>query len=283
MKPCHPLFVSAAAVAAVLVATPARADVTLVFAENGVPRTLWVTPETVALEDVDGSRFYFDATAQVFRMTRPGATTYQEFGARDVEAMRTMAGMDDAKNMDEEMAKAMAQIEDNLKGLPPEQQAMIREKMHAAAPGGPGSGAPETTYEPMNAEKKIAGYPAKGYRVLEDGEATGEIWTTGLKDLGLTEKDLASVIAMAEFVESLSKDLPFARDSMEPRLFNPKAKGFLGIPVLVVEAAGTEDEARTELQKLVRGPVDPKNVRVPPTFKKESLGVPAASEGPEGK
>jgi hypothetical protein len=242
-------------VAVLALAAPARADVTLVFAENGVPRTI-----------------------RIFRMTSPGTTTYRELGEADVEAMRVLAGKgDDAgKGVSEEMAKAMAELEENLKGLPPEQQAMIRERMHAGS--AMAGGAPETTYEPLSVQKKVGGYPVTGYRVLEDGEPTGEIWAARLQDVGLTEKDLTAVSAMATFLEDLTKDLPLAQDALEPRRFNPKADGFLGFPVLVVEGVGSDDETRTELQKILKGPVDPKQVQVPSTYTKETLVVPTAPE-----
>ena len=133
---------------------------TVMYGENGQP--------TVA--------FILDLNAQTitqvnYEKRSYTSSTVKEF-AQWIQGAQQVAS--------EHMAKAMKQMQEQMKDMPPEQRKMMEEMMRSQMPKtGP---APQDCVEPKVELKKtgqqatIAGYPAVRYDVLADGKPESELW-----------------------------------------------------------------------------------------------------------
>jgi hypothetical protein len=80
----------------------------------------------------------------------------------------------------EHMAKAMKQMQEQMKDMPPEQRKMMEEMMRSQMPKtGPASQdcvEPKVEWRKTDQQATIAGYPAVRYDVLADGKPESELW-----------------------------------------------------------------------------------------------------------
>ncbi len=97
--------------------------------------------------------------------------TVREFG-------QMMEGMQQA--MSEEMARAMKEMQESMKAMPPEQrkmmEEMVRSKMGQAGPTSEDCRKPRIDLRKTGQQATIAGYTAVRYDVLADGELDSELW-----------------------------------------------------------------------------------------------------------
>jgi hypothetical protein len=153
-------------------------------------------------------------------------------GARDVLTMiddqnktYTELTKADAEQLGAQMADAMAQIQKQLAGLPPEQKAQI-EAMMKGRMGGAGGGLPKTTYKRAGTDTAGKWTCAK-YEGYEGATKTSEVCTVEPKALGLTEADFA---VTKQFVEFFKKVVP-AMASQAFAIGTVEEQGFAGVPV----------------------------------------------------
>ncbi len=77
------------------------------------------------------------------------------------------------------MAKAKAQMEEEMSKLPPEQRAKIEEMMKSHGINHPGASKPEDlTLKATGTTESIAGYSSRKFEVYKNGKLDREIWTS---------------------------------------------------------------------------------------------------------
>lgn len=171
-----------------------------------------------AESDAAGGRkmtIVFDGTAQVMRTIDDEAKTYTEMNKADMDRMSA------------QMSGAMAQLQEQMKNMPPE----ARKRMEAAMQGrGAAAGAtPPTEYKKIGTDK-VGKWNCDKYEGTRNGEKVSELCTVPPATLGFTPGDFEVTGQMAEF---FSKLVPQGGDQMF-RIGSPAANGFAGLPVRTV-------------------------------------------------
>lgn len=157
----------------------------------------------------------FDGTAQVMRTIDDAAKSYTEMTKADMEKMSA------------QMSGAMAQMQEQMKNMPPESrkrmEAMMAGRGAAAGPTAP------TEYKKIGTDK-VGKWSCDKYEGTRNGEKVSELCTVPPASLGFTLGDFDVTRQMAEF---FSKLVPQGADQMF-RVGSSAPNGFSGLPVRTV-------------------------------------------------
>jgi len=156
----------------------------------------------------------FDGTKQVLTMIDPDTKTYTEMTKAEVDAMAA------------QIAPAMAQMQEMLKSLPPEQRAKLEAAMKGRGTPGPGAAAPKTVYKKIGTDK-VGKWTCDKYEGYKGDQKTSELCTVDPKVLGFTASDLAVSGQMAAFFKSF---MPQMADQGF-KVGTVAEQGFSGVPV----------------------------------------------------
>jgi uncharacterized protein DUF4412 len=158
----------------------------------------------------------FDGGAQVMRVIDEGAKTYSEITKADVDRMAA------------QMAGAMAQVQQQLQNLPPEQRARVEAMMQGAGRGMAGiAAAQRQEYHKAGGTDKVGRWTCEKYEGTRNGVKASEICTVDPSGAGFTPADFEVTKQFAEF---MSKMMPQGLD----RIFSLGSAGptsFSGFPV----------------------------------------------------
>ncbi len=142
----------------------------------------------------------FDGTAQVMRTIDDDAKTYTEMSKADMDKMSA------------QMSGAMAQMQEQMKNMPPE----ARKRMEAAMQGrgmrhaGGGGATAPTEYKKIGTDK-VGKWTCDKYEGTRSGEKVSELCTVAPATLGFTPADFEVTRQMAEFFAKL---VPQGADQM---------------------------------------------------------------------
>jgi len=89
----------------------------------------------------EANAFVFDSTTQVARMINLDKKTYVEINKAQMEQMSG------------QMNSAMAQMQEQMKNMPPEQRAMVEQMMQGRGMPGPAAAAPKVEYRQAGTDK----------------------------------------------------------------------------------------------------------------------------------
>jgi hypothetical protein len=156
----------------------------------------------------------FDGAKQVLTMVDPDKKTYQEITKADVDSLAA------------QMAPAMAQMQEMLKSLPPEQRAKYEAAMKGRGLPGPGAAAPKTVYKKVGTDK-VGKWTCDKYEAYKGEQKTADICTVDPKVLGFTASDLDVAKQMGAFFKSF---MPQMADQGF-RVGTVTEQGFSGVPV----------------------------------------------------
>lgn len=195
----------------------------------------------------------FDGARQVLIMIDNENKSYTEMTREDADRLGT------------QMADAMAQIQTQLAGMPPEQRAKI-EAMMKGRMGGAGGAAPKPQYRRAGTET-VGKWTCTRYEGYEGETKTSEVCTVEPKALGLTEADFAFT---KQFVEFFKKIVP----QMATQAFaigTVEQQGFSGVPVKrKVSVLGRE--ITTEITDVTRQTFPDTSYAVPAGYQKKPFG-----------
>jgi hypothetical protein len=193
----------------------------------------------------------FDSDAQVIRMIDPERKTYREMTKADVDRIAS------------QMSGAMAQMQEQMKNLPPEQ----RERMEALMRGRglAGTAAVKTEYR-RNGTDKVGKWTCDKYDGYKKDEKVSEICTVAPATLGLTLADFDITKQAAQFFQQL------APQTGEQQMFSIGGadQGFSGIPVRSVVTVG-QRQITTEVTEVTRKTFPSDSYAVPAGFQKQEL------------
>ena len=212
----------------VAAASGASADVTLTVKDASGEHQIRFTKTHIRIEDEES--MIFDAEAQVIRVLQPSKMQYMEITRADIEMMgEQMAGAQS------QMAAAMKQAEGALAQLPPEQRAMIEEKMKAASgpPAAAEGAGKKIRFEKVEGSETIVGAKCQKYRVYAGDTLRAEAWIAAPKDLGVDREDLQVFHGFTEFMASLPGKMGREVDTFSA--MDPESANFVGIPARVVQ------------------------------------------------
>jgi hypothetical protein len=218
-----------AALSAAIVLTTAAAEAAdgILIAQKMTSSTGTVTTTQIQIEktrmrtELDGQNgrkqtMIFDGDAQVMRTIDDANKTYTEMTKADVERMSA------------QMSGAMAQMQEQMKNMPPEARKRMEAMMQGRGASAAGATAP-TEYKKVGTDK-VGKWSCDKYEGIRNGEKVSELCTVSPTTLGFAMPDFEVTKQMAEF---FSKMAPQGADQMF-RVGTPAANGFSGLPVRTV-------------------------------------------------
>jgi hypothetical protein len=196
----------------------------------------------------------FDGGAQVFRAIDDDAKTYTEITKADVDRISS------------QMSGAMAQLQEQLKNMPPEQRA----RMEAMMQGGRGMigamAGPPPEYKKVGSDK-VGRWTCDKYEGTKNGEKSSEICTVDPAALGFTAADFAVAQQLADF---FSKMMPPGMDSLF-RMGTGGTAGFSGIPVRTVSFRNGAPQTVSEMTEVTRQSFADALFAVPAGYQKREM------------
>jgi hypothetical protein len=202
----------------------------------------------------DGRRqvFVFDGGAQIMRTIDYDRKTYTEITKADLDRMGG------------QLAGAMAQMQEQLKNLPPAQRAQMEAMMkgRGMAPGA----AVKTEYRKAGTDK-VGKWTCDKYDGYQNNTKTSELCTVDPTTLGFAVADFQVTQQIAEFFKTL---MPQNADQMF-RLGSNDVQGFTGVPIRrTYSLAGRETVS--ELTEVSRQTFADATFTVPAGFRKQAFG-----------
>jgi hypothetical protein len=253
----HPLLRPAAALAGALLATAAFADfrAEYVSAKGEEDRD---RPALTRIElsgphlrmDAGRSSFLFDAAAGRFLILLHDKRQYL-----DVQKLAETAGA------------AMARANAALANLPPEQRAMIEQRMGHALPKS-GAAEMDLRYTATGASARVAGLSCQVYRVEFDGRHTGDACLADLADTGIAAADRAALQQCFERLQALSEKISAGMVKSPIRAL-PAGK----FPVRMTHYDEEDGSVSSvaELKALATAPLDAREFAVPADYTEQAL------------
>jgi hypothetical protein len=191
---------------------------------------------------------------KVFWVVNMREKTYTEMTRKDIQAMKS--------RMDE----AMAQMQDQMKNMPPEQRAMMQQMMKGTMPAQP----KEIVYRKTGSGVRINRWECNKYTGYLDGTKKKELWTTDWKNLGLNKDHFAVMQGMSLFVSEFTKGTTdFFRTGSEKW---EQKQGYSGIPVRTISYSNSREKTKTEIKEIKEKDFSPVLFELPTGFKKKKFG-----------
>jgi len=197
----------------------------------------------------------FDGTKQVMWIVDYTKKTYSEMTKADVDRAGGQLG------------GAMAQMQDQLKNMPPEQRAMVEKMMQGRGMTGMGAPPPQkTTYRPAGTDK-VGKWTCSKYDGYQDGQKTSEVCAVAPDALGFAMSDFDISRQLGDF---LGKLMPQNSERVF-RVGGAEEQGFSGVPVRRVFSTG-QAQTTVELTDVSRQSFPASIFELPAGFQKEAFG-----------
>jgi len=203
----------------------------------------------------------FDGPKQTMRMINITKKSYMEMTKADMERMGNQVN------------SLMAQMQQQLANMPPQQRAQMEQLMQgrgmpgmpAGMPGMPGAAA-KVEYKQTGTDK-VGQWTCAKYEGSVGGQKTSEVCTVDPKDLGVAPGDFAVAQQMAEFMKAM---VPAAAESA---FLNGtvQAQGYAGVPVRRTSFRNGAVESVSEITEIQKGAIPPSAFETPAGFKKEAM------------
>ena len=201
----------------------------------------------------DKGTVLFDGARQVIWLVNHDKKTYTEMTRADVDAMS------------ERMAAAMAQMQEHMKHMPPEQRARMEEMMKSRL-GGAMATPVKITYRKVGTDT-VGKWKCDRYDGYHDAQKVAELCTVDPTTLGFLPEDFEVSKKLAEFFRRL---MPQNADNVF-RLGNAEDQGFSGVPVKRMFTVG-QRQTVTELTEVTREQFPASTFAVPAGFQRQALG-----------
>ena len=195
----------------------------------------------------------FDGAAQVMRIIDMEKKSYSEMTKADGDQLGG------------QMTAAMAQMDEALKKMPPEQRAQMEAMMKgrgAAMMGAPA--APKTEYRKAGTDT-VGKWTCDKYDGFQNGQKVAEVCTVDPKSMGF---GLADFDVTKQMVDFLRKLMPQHADQMFS-IGSGEEQGFVGVPVRHITSFGPQQTVM-EVTEVSRQAIPDSVFAVPEGFKKEA-------------
>jgi hypothetical protein len=199
--------------------------------------------------------FIFDGPHQVIRMVNVENKSYMEMTKAEME------------QMGQQINGALAQMQEQLKNVPPEQRALVEQMMRAR--GGQVAAAPQPAkieYRKTGSDK-VGQWSCTAYDGYRGQEKVAAVCAVDPKDLGVTPADFEITRQLQEFMKTLA---PQAADRIVA-LGKAEDQGFAGIPIRRTQFKNGAVDSVSELTEFQRQAFPASTFEVPSGFRKESM------------
>ncbi len=197
----------------------------------------------------------FDGAKQVLWLVNYDQKSYNEMTKADVDRLGG------------QMSSAMAQMEAQLKGLPPEQRAQVEAMMKGRGMAGRGGEQSQKTEYRKTGTDTVGKWTCDKYDGYQNNQKTSEVCAADPKALGFAAADFQITKQLVEFFRKLA---PQAADRVLA-IGTPDDQGFSGVPVRRVTFRGPQ-QTITELADVSRQAFAASAFEIPAGFKKEAFG-----------
>jgi hypothetical protein len=198
----------------------------------------------------------FDGTTQVLRMVDDDGKTYTEMSKADVERMRG------------QMDGAMAQMQEQLKNMPPEQRARMEALMKGRGAALTAAAGPPTEYKKIGTDK-VGKWTCDKYEGTKNGEKVSEVCTIAPSALGFGAADFDVTRQLAEFFTSLMPQAAEGLFKIGSTAANPNS--FSGLPVRFVSFRGGAIQTVSEMTEASRQTFSDTLFQVPAGYQKREF------------
>lgn len=205
--------------------------------------------------DAGGSQVViFDGEAQVMRMIDASKKTYMEITKADVDRLGT------------QMNAMMAQMQEQLKNLPPEQRAQIEAMMRGRG-AGPAMTQPAKTEYRRAGSDRVGAWTCAKYDGFRDGKKVFELCTVSADAFGVTAADFQVAREMAAFASALAPAGVNSQDLFA--IGDESTAGFSGIPVRSINVG--PPQVTTVIESVTRQRFADALFAVPEGYRKQTL------------
>ena len=195
----------------------------------------------------------FDGTAQVMRTIDDEAKTYSEMSKADIDRLGG------------QMSGAMAQMQEQMKNMPPEARARMEEMMKGRGMSMGGAAAP-TEYKKVGTDK-VGKWTCDKYEGTRSGEKVAEVCTVAPTALGFAASDFEVTKQMAEFFAKL---VPQGAEQMF-RIGADTPNSFAGVPVRTITFRNGAPAGTTEITDVTRQNFPDSTFAVPAGYQKRDM------------
>lgn len=222
--------------------------------------TLWIEKDRVRAE-TEGSGFIFRGDKQLLWVLQEKDGRYIEMTKEQVQKMGA------------QVSDAMAQMQEQLKDLPPEQRKMVEQMMAGKIQAGGEQKNPEPrTFKKTGKSETINGYPCVSYDAARGEKRDQELWVTDWKKIDLTAADLKGLADMGAFMKDMMG--PMAKQMENGFIQNysetDKGDGIPGVPVRTITFSQRGDTIM-EMKKIARASIPADRFDLPAGLKKASM------------
>lgn len=254
-------------------AITAAADTAIRFDTDGgqsAPQELLIKDGKVLTEgDQQGATsVLFDTRQQVMTVIDHSDKQYTTMTQQELEQLGT--------DVNDAMAQARRQMEEQLKSLPPEQREQMRRMMEQRMPeamrgGGSGDGeGAETTIEKTGSTREVAGHTCTVWSVHRGGRKVAEQCVIAHSELGMPAADYEALSALQAFARSTMEKLArFGGDVPQMGGMVSVEDGMVPIQVVTYDAGGQTQSA--QLAGIDTGTLDAQRFSVPEGYSQQSM------------
>jgi len=177
---------------------------------------------TLTMEDVGGKMdSVIEVKGHMMRMSTPGEPDYMLYDTQrdmaihvsssegqymeiDRAALEKMA--ESMAKVQKQMAPQMAKMREQLKSMPPEQRAMIEQRMGGMANFGAMETKPVVKLSTVKrGSDKIAGFKCQRYDVLNDQQQVADVCVASEPDAGMSKADFSTVNSAMKFMRDTAE------------------------------------------------------------------------------
>jgi len=191
--------------------------------------------------------------------------------------------MDEAtiKQLAGQMSQAMAQYEQMLKNVPPQQRAMMEKMMKKQMGNMMPKSIPtaESKLSKRGQSKTVAGYKTTHVQQKRDGQLTSEYWAVGWDKIEGGDEVQEAFLGMAKFQDNLTKAFTQGGSnpmmgmvkSMSDNMFKQMSK-MNGFPVSVINYKDGTKSRESVLESIDIRTLDPEAFEPPNGYKRQRMG-----------
>ena len=214
---------------------------------------------TIAEANGGTAGIMFDGSRQVMTIIDDTKKTYSEMTKADLDAFSA------------QISGAMAQMQDAMKNMPPEQRARAEAMMKKAGRGAAApAAAPKVEYKKVGTAT-VGKWTCDKYEGFTNGEKTHEVCTVDPKVLGFTTADFQVTRDMADFFKQFQQALPGGPQRDQPFVLGTvESQGFSGVPVRSVHTSNG-NQVVSELTEVRRQAFTDATFQVPAGYQKNDL------------
>ena len=160
-------------------------------------------------------------------------------------------------DMSAQINQAMAEMEKQLAGMPPEQRAMVEKMMKGQMEGlmpEKSSSRPALRVDSLGSGEWQS-YDCEKYAIFDGGEKTQEVCAADLEGVGGADEMMQAFRSMAEYIVKMAESMPMMADEgLNPGELMDQIGGF---PVHTIEFENGKAVGQTSLESVTEQDLDP--------------------------